>query len=134
MNQSTVALALFGLLSSSVTAAQSASPHASKDEALKIVHQIQQADFEGNQAAMQRGYDALAPFTSDPQLASRVLYWRGFAQWRRAINGFNDNVDPKELEQDLNQAVADFKASAAADPAFLDAKSPSSPASAISCI
>jgi hypothetical protein len=122
MSQSTVAFALLGLLSSSVTAAQPAATPASRDEALKIVRQIQKADYEGDQAAMQRGYVALAPFLSDPQLASRILYWRGFAQWRRAINGFNDNVDPKELEQDLNQAVADFRASTAADPAFLDAK------------
>lgn len=93
-----------------------------RDDVLKIVRQIQRADYEGDQGALQRGYVALAPFTSDKQLASRVLYWRGFAQWRRAINGFNDNVDPKELEQDLNQAVSDFKDSAAADPAFLDAK------------
>lgn len=120
MSQLTVALALLGLISPSTTVQPQ--PFAAQDEALKIVHEIQQADFEGNQAAMQRGYDALAPFLSDTQLASRILYWRGFAQWRRAINGFNDNVDPKELEQDLNQAVADFKASAAADPAFLDAK------------
>ena len=118
MNQSTVALALFGLLSSSVTPAQPAP----KDDALKIVRQIQKADYEGDQSAMQHGYDALAPFTSDPQLASRILYWRGFAQWRRAVNGFNDNVDPKELEQDLNRAIADFRASTAADPAFLDSK------------
>src|SRR5262249_54537468 len=98
MNQLLVALALFGLSSPSGTAATSP---ASKDEALKVIRQIQKADFEADQAALQRGYEALTPFAADPQLASRILYWRGFAQWRRAINGFNDNVDPKELEQDL---------------------------------
>jgi hypothetical protein len=105
-------------------ASRSTSPSApsAKDDVLKIVHQIQKADYEGDQATLQRLYTALAPFTSDKELSSRVLYWRAFAQWRRAMNGFNDNVDPKELEQDLNQAVSDFKASAAADPAFLDAK------------
>jgi len=121
MSQLTIALALLGLVSPPTASVHPAVP-ASKDEALKIIRQIQKADFEADQAALQRGYDALSPFASDPQLASRILYWRGFAQWRRAINGFNNNVDPKELEQDLKQAVVDFRASTAADPAFLDAK------------
>ena len=64
-----------------------------------IVAQIQHADYAGDRAAMQKGYDDLKPFLEDKELASRIRYWRGFAQWRRAINGFNDSVDPKELEQ-----------------------------------
>jgi len=51
-----------------------------------------------------------------------VRYWRGFALWRRAINGFNESADPKDLEHDLTQAIAEFKESAAKDPAFVDAK------------
>jgi tetratricopeptide (TPR) repeat protein len=87
----------------------------------QIVSQIQRADYEGNQAAMQKGYDDLAPFVENKKLASRVRYWRGFAQWRRAINGFNDSVDPKELEQDLNLALDEFKEALANDPAFVEA-------------
>jgi hypothetical protein len=51
-----------------------------------------------------------------------VLYWQGFALWRKAINGFNDNVDNKEQELDLTQAAEEFEKSSSADPAFVDAK------------
>ena len=88
----------------------------------RIVAQIQQADYEGNQAAMQRGYDELTPFVQEKELASRIRYWRGFAQWRRAINGFNDSGDPKELEQDLKTALDEFKIALGKDPTFVDAK------------
>ena len=71
---------------------------------------------------MQRGYDALKPFLEDKEFASRIRYWRGFAQWRRAINGFNDSVDPKELEQNLKTALDEFKIAMEKDPTFVDAK------------
>ena len=87
-----------------------------------IVAQIQHADYAGDQAAMQKGYDDLKTFVEDQQLASRVRYWRGFAQWRRAINGFNDSVDLKELEQDLKTALDEFKIAMEKDPTFVDAK------------
>jgi hypothetical protein len=87
-----------------------------------IVAQIQHADYSGDQAAMQKGYDDLKAFVEDQQLASRIRYWRGFAQWRRAINGFNDSVDLKELEQDLKTALDEFKIAMEKDPTFVDAK------------
>jgi hypothetical protein len=55
-------------------------------------------------------------------LASRGLYWRGFALWRRAINGFNESPSPKDLEEDLNGAIADFNDSLTHDPAFVESK------------
>lgn len=112
---------ILAVMGSLPTFSASAAP-ASRDEAAKIVQQIQRADYEGDRTALRRLYKELAAFGADKQLASRIQYWRGFALWRRAINGFNDNVDPKELEQDLSQAVADFKESLAADPTFLDSK------------
>ena len=87
-----------------------------------IVAQILHADYEGDRAAMQKGYDDLKPFLEDEELASRIRYWRGFAQWRRAINGFNDSADPKELEQDLKTALDEFKIAMEKDPKFVDAK------------
>jgi len=87
-----------------------------------IVAQIQHADYTGDQAAMQKGYDDLKPFLEDKELASRIRYWRGFAQWRRAINGFNDSVDRDELEQDLKTALDEFKIAMEKDPTFVDAK------------
>jgi len=92
------------------------------NEVAPIVAQIQHADYAGDRAAMQKGYDDLKPFLQDQKLASRIRYWRGFAQWRRAINGFNDAVDPKELEQELNTALDEFKIAMETNPAFIDAK------------
>ena len=93
-----------------------------REQATRIIAQNQRADYEGDRAAMQRGYDELKPFMEDQKLASRIRYWRGFAQWRRAINGFNDSVDPKELEQNLNTALDEFKIAMEKDPTFVDAK------------
>jgi hypothetical protein len=93
-----------------------------REQAIKLVNQIRRADYEGDRPALQRLYAELAPFAENKDLASRVRYWRGFALWRRAINGFNDNVDPKEMEDDLKMAVEEFEESARKDPRFVDAK------------
>lgn len=84
--------------------------------------QMQKADYEGDRAALQILYGELGPFVESNEFGSRVLYWRGFGLWRRAINGFNENVDKKELEQDLHKAAEEFESSASADYAFVDAK------------
>ena len=86
----------------------------------RIVAQIQHADYAGDRAAMQKGCDDLKPFLEDKEIVSRIRYWRGFAQWRRAINGFNDSVDPKELGQDLKTALDEFKIAMEKDPTFVD--------------
>jgi hypothetical protein len=105
----------------SATAALAAPAERPRETVLKLVAQIQRADYEGNRVALQSLYAELEPFNADEKLASRVRYWRGFALWRRAINGFNDSADPKDLENDLTQALIEFKESAAKDPAFVDA-------------
>jgi hypothetical protein len=106
----------------SAAAALAAPPERPRETLFKLVAQIQKADYEGDRAALQHLYTALELFTADEKLASRVHYWRGFALWRRAVNGFNESADPKDLEPDLTQAIAEFKESAAKDPAFVDAK------------
>jgi len=93
-----------------------------REQAMQIVSQIQRADYEGNRTALKKCYDELTPFLEDKDLASRIRYWRGFDLWRSAINGFNDSVDPNELERLLMQAVDEFKDAVAKDPAFVDAK------------
>lgn len=93
-----------------------------RQAAANIVAAIQRADYEGDRAQLKQLYDKLAPFAEQKELASRVKYWRGFAMWRLAINGSNDKVDPKELEENLKQAVNEFDASASLDPNFTDAK------------
>lgn len=83
---------------------------------------IRKADYEADFAALRRLYNQLGPFVENPTLASRVHYWRGFALWRRALNGFNESVSPKQLENDLRLAVTEFQGALAKDPALVDAK------------
>ena len=98
-------------------------PHGlSRDAIVHLVGQIQRADYEGDRPALKRLHDELAPIPADNKLASRVLYWRGFALWRRAINGFNESPTPTDLEEDLTQAVTDFKDAISRDPAFVEPK------------
>ena len=73
----------------------------SRDSILHIVTQIQRADYESDRPAVKRLHDELTPIPEDNKLASRVLYWRGFALWRSAINGFNETPTPRDLEEDL---------------------------------
>ena len=113
------ALGIFSILPK-VTCASSAAGE--REAVVKIVLQVQKADYDSDRAALHLLYGELAPFADKKELASRVQYWRGFALWRSAINGFNDNADKQELQQDLHQAAEEFEKSASADPAFVDAK------------
>jgi len=87
-----------------------------------IIQSIQRADYEGDRAALKRLHGELARFVDDKELASRVRYWRGFAMWRRALNGFNESVDRSELAEDLTKCVEDFRGALERDPGFVDAK------------
>lgn len=98
----------------------SAGDRASTPETLVI--QIQRADYEGNRAELARLYQELEPFIENKPIASRVRYWRGFALWRRALNGFNESIGAKEQEHDLELADSEFKQAAAIDELFVDAK------------
>ncbi len=100
------------------------SPETARRSMAGIVARIQKADFEGDRKGLVRLAAELAPYTVNGPLASRARYWRGFALWRRALNGFNEkDVDPKEIERDLAGAVAEFTEAIAKDPEFADAKS-----------
>ena len=95
---------------------------ASHDQAVKIVAQILRADYEGDRAALNHLYEQLVPFADEPELASHVRYWRGFAKWRRGINGFNETPTPKDLAEDLTEGESEFDAAIQRDPGFVDAK------------
>lgn len=108
--------------------AQAASPveseaaAADRKAAITIVTQIQRADYEGNREALNKLYDELLPFVDKPEISSRVRYWRGFAKWRRAINGANETPTPTDLVKDLTDGTSEFAAALQLDPSFVDAK------------
>jgi tetratricopeptide (TPR) repeat protein len=112
-------IAVATMLVATVAAAPKESRH---DQVAKLVVQIQRADYGDDRASLKRLYDELEPFVADKKLGAKVRYWRGFALWRRVLNGMNDNVDAKELALDLGQAVSEFEEAMAQDPAFVDAK------------
>ncbi|MGC2695464.1 MAG: hypothetical protein WA738_06705 [Candidatus Angelobacter sp.] len=120
---------LFIFLLALITSLPASAEKSRREQVLKLVAQIQHADYAGDRPALQRLYTALTPFVDDKELAAPVHYWRGFAQWRRALNGFNDSTDPKELEQDLKQAIEEFKLTLVRDPQFVDAE-----VGAVSCL
>jgi hypothetical protein len=119
---------LFALTTLTIPIAAQTPPEAkpsadlTRDSIVHLVVQIQRADYEGDRAALKSLHDRLAPAPADDHLASRVLYLRGFAMWRRAINGFNETSTPADLEDDLTQAIADFKDSITRDPAYVESK------------
>jgi hypothetical protein len=86
-----------------------------------LVAKIRTADYEGNRPELAKLFEEMAPYTHGP-FASRAYYWRGFAMWRRALNGFNDNAGKAELAADLKSGIVEFEAALAADPEFTDTK------------
>ena len=112
--------ALTFLMAVSLLAAPSSD--SSRKSVTKVVEKIRTADYEGDRKALVALASELTPFVADGSVASRALYWRGFAVWRRALNGFNENADPKDLEKDLTDAVKDFAAATEKDPGFVDPK------------
>ena len=94
-----------------------------REQVNQIVSRIQRADYEGDRPALQRLCYDLASYTEDKDLGAKVRYWRGFALWRRAINGGNEKVPPQEMEADFKNAVNEFESAVAKDPGFVDAKS-----------
>ena len=54
---------------------------------------------------------------------SPCAYWRGFAKWRRVLNGFFDETPmPADLKEDLLAAISSFKAALVVGPDWIEAK------------
>jgi len=104
------------------TAGSTIAQDRSREKATRIAQQIKRADYEGDRAALKTRYEELATFQDNKEYGAPLHYWRGFALWRRAINGFNDKVDPAELQEDLKQAINEFENAVKVDNGFVDAK------------
>lgn len=95
---------------------------AAVERAASLVAQMRRADYEGDRATLARVGAELAPLAEHPGIGTRVEYWRGFALWRRAINGVNDGAESDDMRHDLEQAVAAFERALARDSGFVDAQ------------
>ncbi len=93
-----------------------------RERVAQIVAKIQRADYQDERTQLKNLYDALTPFLGSHELAPKLNYWRGFALWRRAINGFNDQAKPEELQSDLSQAIEDFRKVAQDDSVSIEAR------------
>jgi hypothetical protein len=82
---------------------------------------IQIADYEGDRPELGRLAAALDD-VNDARLLADRSYWRGFAHWRRALNGFGESPAPADLASDLEDAVRHFRAALAERPAWIEAK------------
>ncbi len=87
----------------------------------ELVAQVRSADYRGDRAALAR-LDILLGEVVDPALTDYRDYWRGFARWRRAQNGFNETPTPADLAEDLDKAVVHFRASLERRPEWVEAK------------
>ena len=119
MNKTLLAAAILACLTPAWAAQEDQN---ARKQVIEIVSRIQRADYEGDRETLKKCFEELNPFLENKELVSRVRYWRGFDLWRSAINGFNDSVDPNDLERLLFQAVDEFKEALARDPGFVDPK------------
>lgn len=87
----------------------------------EVVREIQAADYRGERAELQRLAGVLDGM-KDPKLAAYRHYWRGFALWRRALNGFNETPTPRDLEDDLKAGIVSFQAALAVKPDWIEAR------------
>lgn len=86
------------------------------------MRRILRADYEADQAVLRREFDALAKQVDSPTVGTEARYWRGFARWRAAINGFNDGMPREEMAEHTAAAADEFAAAVARDPDFADAR------------
>lgn len=101
--------------------APAGAPSADASRLTSLVAEVRSADYRGDRAALGRLDTQLSKIQDGP-LSEYRDYWRGFALWRRAINGFNETPTPDDLTADLQNAIARFKASLVRHPEWIEAQ------------
>lgn len=87
-----------------------------------IAADIVRADYEADLPLLLLLYHELPEPVGVTREASRIRYWRGFARWRRAINGVNDGAPVAQMLEDLQIATREFDAALTIAPEFVDAE------------
>ena len=88
----------------------------------ELVRQIVTADYVGDRQMLDRLYSEADGFLGDKVIESRVRFWKGFAKWRRAMNGANEAITPTDLADDVEIAADQMRRSGEIDPEFVDAR------------
>jgi hypothetical protein len=98
------------------------SPGATAETSLSdLVPAVLAADHRGAREELKRLAVALER-PGDAGLEAYRHYWRGFAWWRRALNGFNETPLPEDLERDLRAGIDSFRASLGRRPEWVEAR------------
>ncbi len=114
-------MSFFAWMFAAVTLVPALSSSVKEKRFAELVAEVRSADYRGDRAALSR-LDGLLRDVDDPALADYRDYWRGFARWRRAQNGFNETPPPADLGSDLELAVGHFRASLEHRPDWIEAK------------
>jgi hypothetical protein len=86
-----------------------------------IAKEVMLADYRGDRAALDR-LDVVLGELDGQTLGEYREYWRGFARWRRALNGFNETPTPADLAEDLEKAIGYFRKSLDLRPNWIEAR------------
>ena len=82
---------------------------------------VMSADYRGDLAELGKLRDEAQKYKTDAEVGYLACYWSGFANWRLAMNGLNQNMKEDELKQHLLHAAADMYTSIKLRDDFADA-------------
>jgi hypothetical protein len=83
---------------------------------------VLRADYRGDRTELARLDEELGRLDAGA-LNDYRDYWRGFALWRRTMNGFNETPPPPDLDADLRKALERFRSALALHPDWSEVKS-----------
>jgi tetratricopeptide (TPR) repeat protein len=111
------------LVSGSLAAQAVGSEQADTGRLIALVESVQEADYRGDLPRLLALVGELEPFTRQPGVARAAYHWRGFAYWRRALNGANEsNADFHKIEQDFAAATREFRQALETDSTYVEAQ------------
>src|SRR5512142_19067 len=116
-----VAWALAAAAASAVAVPSSAlcAAQCGEERLAALVAEVKSADYRGDRAALAR-LETLLGALDAGTLGEYREYWRGFARWRRGLNGFNVTPAPADLADDFEQAIAHFRSALALRPGWIE--------------
>jgi tetratricopeptide (TPR) repeat protein len=94
--------------------------HAQADRLTLLKAEVMSADYRADLVALERLRAEAAALSGAGGVAYLAHYWAGYASWRTALNGANLGMGRERLKTCLEQALAEFRASIAANGEFAD--------------